>query len=211
MRSSARDSSNIRPAINDGRWHSFGNSGSSAHASQRRNSAGAENSHLAAHSTGVSDARWHSFGPTTGLVGGGSRAVPGFGFRGDGWRGGRFGFGGDWGRGFGWGWGGWGFGFGWPYWGGYWSPYWAFGWDPWWYGPGWYAPLAYPYYPDYSYDWSDNPPPYAPDSWYEDDSAGNYLSAPNANFNTNYDANFNANYDDNHSDLDSDTIPLTSE
>jgi hypothetical protein len=64
--------------------------------------------------------------------------------------------------GFGW---GWGFGFGWPYWGAYWGP---FAWNPWWYypygyDPYWYSPWpAYNYYPDDSYNWSDNPPPFRP-------------------------------------------------
>jgi hypothetical protein len=48
------------------------------------------------------------------------------------------------------------------------------------YNPYWYAPLAYTY-PDYSYDWSDDPPPYRPDSSYEHDSSASYLSTPSAN------------------------------
>ena len=37
------------------------------------------------------------------------------------------------------------------------------GWAAW--NPYWYAPLAYTYdYPDYSSDWSNNPPPYRPDA-----------------------------------------------
>jgi hypothetical protein len=134
----ASRSSNIRPAVADGQWHSFGNSS----ASVRTVSAG--------------------------FVGG---IRPGFGV---GFRGGFGGFGCC---GFGrWGWGGWGFGFGigWPFWG----PYWAFGWDPWWYNPYWYGP-GYDGYADYSYDWSDNPPPYRPDSY-------NSQDAPNANLSPNY-------------------------
>jgi len=203
-RSSARDSSNIRPAINDGQWHSFGNSINSARSSEGRNSAGSENSRFVAHSTGISDSGWRSFGPTrgaSGLVGRSSRGTPGFGWRGNGWRG-------DWHRDWdrGWGWGGWGFAFGWPYWGGYWSPYWAFGWDPWWYGPYWYAPgpvynyyPEYGYYSDYNYDWSDNPPPYRPDS-----SPNSSDGAPASSGSTP-----SPNSDDKRLDLNADTIPLT--
>jgi hypothetical protein len=121
--------SNFHPAINDGQWHSFGNSGS----------------RLGGTSTRVS----------TGFIGRGSVATTGFGWRGNGWRGG-------WGGG--WGWGGWGFGFGWPYWGGGWG----LGWDPWWYDPFWYAPWpAYSYYPDYSWDYDGYDPSYDPP--YRDD------------------------------------------
>jgi hypothetical protein len=153
-------SSNIRPAINDGQWHSFGNSGSSAHTS------------LSAHNAGSYESGFHSFGAARGIA-------PGFGRGVDGWRGG-YGWGRGWGWGGGWGWGVWGFGFGWPYWGGYWGPGWAFGWDPWLYGPYGYGPYGYAWptygYPGYDYDWSDDPPPYRPDASYDYDSPGNYLS-----------------------------------
>ncbi len=125
-----------------------------------------------ARNAGISDGGWHSFGASNrgasraeaGFAGG-ARSAPafdrgGFGFR-DGFRSGwgccRFGFG--------FGWGGWGFGFGWPFWGPYWGPY---AWNPWWYypygyDPYWYSPWpAYNYYPDDSYNWSTNPPPYRP-------------------------------------------------
>jgi len=176
--SSGSRSSNVRPAINDGQWHSFGNAASSG-----RNSGALAHSSLSARNAGISDGGWHSFGPTRGAFGG-----AGFGFRGGAWRGGGPGFG--WRGGCCWdGWG-WGFGFGWPFWSAYWGPGWAFGWDPWWYSPYWYAPLAYSYYPDYSLNWEDNPPPYRPDlsSDYgssDDDSPGynapaSYLPTGNA-------------------------------
>ncbi|MGB8012727.1 MAG: hypothetical protein WCF68_14020 [Terriglobales bacterium] len=171
--SSRTESSNLRPAINDGQWHSFGN-GSSAHSSEHisanssangsarssevRNSGSVAHSSLSAHNGGVADGSWHSFGATRGAPGFVGRT---YGWGHEGWRGG-------------WGWGGWGFGIGWPYWGFYWGPAWAFAWDPWWYGPYWYAPLAYPYYyPDYGYDSYDNPP-YRPDYWSGDNSPANY-------------------------------------
>jgi hypothetical protein len=132
----------------------------------------------------IADGQWHSFGNSSasvrtagaGFVGGGR----GFGV---GFRGG-LGYGccgfGRWGWGGGWGWGGWGFGFGigYPFWGGFWGPYSAF-WSPWWYNPYWYGPASYYNYPDYSYDWSDNPPPYQPDSY-------NSQDAPDANLSPNY-------------------------
>ncbi|MFY9906487.1 MAG: hypothetical protein WBX02_20785 [Terriglobales bacterium] len=127
-----------------------------------------------ARNAGISDGAWHSFAGSrseagfVGTHGGASEFNRGFGFGGYGWRGGWGCCGWGWGGlGFGWGWGVWGFGFGWPYWGwgGFWGPTWAFGWDPYWYNPYWYAPLAYNYdYPDYSYDWSNDPPPYRPDA-----------------------------------------------
>ncbi|HKN70778.1 MAG TPA: hypothetical protein VJX30_07110, partial [Terriglobales bacterium] len=112
---------------------------------------------------GSSEGGWHSFGTSSGasargasgFAGGASRGTPGFAGRDFGGRG--FGLGYGFGRGYGWGWGGWGFGFGWPYWG----FGWGLGWAPWWYNPYWYAPwpaYGYPYYSDYGYDWSDNPP-----------------------------------------------------
>ena len=154
-------SSNIRPAINDGQWHSFGGSSRS--------------SNLVARSTGTTEG-FRSFGSSrgeAGFVGGGFRGA-GFGFRG--------GFGGF---GFGRGccWGGWGFGIGFPYWGFGWGPAWAF-WNPWWYGPYWYGPYyggwsGY-YGSDYGYDdysdvWSSNPPPYR-----QDDSQDNSASQRNS-------------------------------
>jgi len=154
FRSEGNRSSNVRPAIADGQWHSFGNSGSSVRSGEGRNSGGRANSSLSARNVGASDGAWHSFGASSGasdFVGGTARAVPGFGFRGAGWRGGWRGYG--WGGGWDWGWGVWGFGFGWPYWG--------VGWNPWWYDLYRYAPSAYAY-PDYSDDWGDNPP-YRPD------------------------------------------------
>jgi hypothetical protein len=109
------------------------------------------------------------------------RATPGFGRGGYGWGRG-YGWGG------GWGWGGWGFGFGWPYWG----LGWGFGWNPWLYNPYWYAPLAYTYYPDYSYDFYDNPP-YRPDS-NDNDSPTSYLNRPSSSDSSIYgDAGFNLN------------------
>jgi hypothetical protein len=161
--SSRAQSSNVRAAINDGQWHSFGNSGSRA------------NSTLSARNTvgnGISGNGWRSFGSARGgaAFGGGFRGEPGFGFRGGFGRGccfGGFGF---------------GFGFGWPYWGLY-GPAWAFAWDPWWYGPYYYGPWAgygyYPGYVDYSYDWSNNPPPYRPDSSYDNHAQG-YPARPSA-------------------------------
>jgi hypothetical protein len=103
-------SANIRPAINDGQWHSFGNAGST------RASASTANSSLVAHSTGFNGG-FRSFGgePRFGIGGG---------FRG-GWGG--FGFG------FGWGWG-------WPYWGpawAFWDPWWY---SPYWHSPYSYGP-----------------------------------------------------------------------
>lgn len=115
-----------------------------------------------ARNAGISGAGWHSFGSSNiasrgeaGFVG--ARSTPAFDRGFHGWRGG---WRGGWGR------GGWGFGFGWPYWG----LGWGFGWDPWWYNPYgydpyWYSPYpAYNYYPDESYNWSDNPPPFRPDA-----------------------------------------------
>ena len=171
-------SSNFRAAINDGQWHSFDNSGSSARWNEGRNSGGLRNSSLSARNAGISDGAWHSFGASRGMsgfAGGASRPAPGFGRVVDGWRGG---WGGGWGWGRGW---GWGFGFGWPYWGGYWGPGWAFAWDPWWYAPYGYAWPAYTTYPDYSYDWSDDPPPYRPDASYNSDSPGSHLSTTSSN------------------------------
>lgn len=177
--SSSRSSSNLRPAINDGQWHSFGNA-----ASASRNSAGSKNSTLMARNAGIADGGWHSFGASNrgalrteaGFVGG-ARGVPAFNHGGFGFRGG---WGGGWGccrLGFGWGWGGWGFGFGWPYWG--------FAWNPWWYGPYgyydpyWYSPWpAYNYYPDDSYNWSTNPPPYRPSD--DNTQPANYPIRPGA-------------------------------
>jgi len=38
-------------------------------------------------------------------------------------------------------------------------------WDPYWYNPYWYARWPTPTtIPDYSLDWSNNPPPYRPDA-----------------------------------------------
>lgn len=186
-------SSNLPAAVNDGQWHSFGNggsptrssTGSSPRFSEGRNSGVAANSSLSSRNAGISDGAWHSFGwtstgptrGTSGFTGGASRPVPSFGRIGNGWRGG-------WGRGYGWGsgwgWGG-GWGFGWPYWG----FGWGFGWDPWFYDPFWYVPSpAYYYYPDYGpdYDWSDNPPPYRPDSAHDPDSQGSYRSTPSSTY-----------------------------
>jgi hypothetical protein len=195
---SSRTESNLRPAIRDGQWHSFGNSagsergsrssaGTSTRSSEARNSGGLANSSLSARNTAISDGAWHSFGRSsvglsrgeTGFVGGASRAAHGFGWGGNGWRGG-------WGRGYGWG-GLWGGGFGWPFWGGYWGPGWGFGWDPWWYGPYWYAPSPayYSYYPGYgpySFDWSDNPPPYRPEAAADRDSQGSDRNTPSLTY-----------------------------
>jgi hypothetical protein len=126
---------------------------------------------------GTSDAGWRSFGGSrgeAGFVGGARPAFGGFGFRG--------GFGG-WGCcriGFGFGWGGFGFGFGWPFWGAYWGPY---AWAPWYYpygyDPYWYSPWpAYNYYPDDSYNWSNNPPPYRPAD--DNNQPANYSTTPGA-------------------------------
>ena len=128
----------------------------------------------------INDGQWHSFGSTnasarfgSGFVGGTSRTIPGFGWGGRGWGGGR-------GRGCCW--GGWGFGFGGPYWGAYWGPAWGFGWNPWWYSPYWgydayWLGTPYAYYPDYSYDWSDNPP-YRSDPSPDNGSKGKGKTAP---------------------------------
>ncbi len=149
--------SNIRPAIADGQWHSFGNAGGMAR------SVG---------TPGFGGVRGANLGWTGGFRGG--------------WGGGR------------WGGGGWGFGV-WPYWG----PYWAFGWNPWlynpyWYSPYWYGPSSYYDYSDYSYDWSDDPPPYRPDSY-------NSQDAPDANLSPNYhldsSSNDNRNNEDRQLDL----------
>jgi len=165
--------------------------------SEGRNSGGSANTSLSARNAGSSEGGWHSFALSSGasargasgFVGGASRVTPGFGGRGYGWGGGY-----GWGRGYGWGWGGWGFGFGWPYWG----FGWGLGWAPWWYNPYWYAPwpaYGYPYYSDYWYDWSDDPPPYRPDSSpnssYDPDSQGSSLITPSLN------------YDDDHFNLNS--------
>jgi hypothetical protein len=136
-------------------------------------------SHSANIRPAINDGQWHSFGSASGVAGGTFRGTPGFG-RGYGWGGGY-----GWGRGWGccgsWGWGGWGFGFGWPYWG------WGLAWNPWWYNPYWYAPWpASYYYPYYGYDWSDNPPPYRPDSASDDDSNASYPGTPGTD-----DGNFN--------------------
>jgi len=48
--------------------------------------------------------------------------------------------------------------------------------------------LAYTY-PDYSYDWSDNPPPYRPDLWYDYDSSASYLSTPISNDDNDFNLN----------------------
>jgi hypothetical protein len=201
--SSGDRSSNIRPAINDGQWHSFGNAGSSARSNAGRNSGSSANSSLSARNAGSVEGGWHSFGPSRGAPsfgGGPLRGAPGFGRGGDGWRGGWRGN--DWDRG--WGWGGWGFGVGWPFWGFYWGPAWAFGWDPWWYGSYGYGPwpaYSYYHYPDYSYDWSDNPPPYRPDSSpnlsYDRDPSANSLDP----INSDHSFNHSSNYEDNHFNL----------
>ena len=174
FRSEGNRSSNVRPAIADGQWHSFGNSGSSARLGEGRNSAGLTNSGLSARNAGSPDGGWHSFGSSRGAASGFSRGGDGWrgGRGGDGWRGGWHGdhWRGGWGWDHGWGWG-WGVGFGWPYCCGYWAPGWTFGADPWLYDPYGYA------YPDYyGYDWSDNPPPYRPDTSDNYDSPGDYLS-----------------------------------
>jgi hypothetical protein len=162
---SRSQASNIRPAINDGQWHSFG---SPATSSTRT----------------VASAGWNSFGSnraTAGFAGGGFRG--GFG----GYSG--FGFRGGYGWGGGWGWGGLGFGFGWPYWGFGWGPAWGYAWNPWWYGPYSYGPYGYGGWPGYNYGynsvyddysdvWSTNPPPYrAPDASQDNSNAsqGNNL------------------------------------
>jgi hypothetical protein len=177
--SARAQASNIRPAINDGQWHSFGNGSTSAHSSQARGSAAVANSTLVAHNTiGSIGNGWRSFGGNTGFVSGGFRGIRGFG--GYGW--GRGCCWGGWGWG-GWGWGGgWAFGIGWPFWGFYWGPAWGWGlWGPWAYGPYWYGPYGYgaywygPYgydtaYDDYSDVWSSNPPPYRPPDARQDNS-----------------------------------------
>jgi hypothetical protein len=88
--------SNVRPAINDGQWHSFGSSGNRLSGASPRVAAS--------------------------LVGRASGIAPGFAWRGNGWRGGWPAFG--WGRGWGWGWG-FGFGWPWwgGSWG-LWNPWW---------------------------------------------------------------------------------------
>ena len=59
-------SSNFRSATNDGRWHSFGNAGSSSRFSGGRNSGNFASSGLCAHNGGRSDGGWRSFGPSRG-------------------------------------------------------------------------------------------------------------------------------------------------
>jgi hypothetical protein len=49
-------------------------------------------------------------------------------------------------------------------------------------------------YPDYSYNWDDNPPPYNPDSAYNHDSPGSSLSTPSSNYPS-------SSYDDSHFNL----------
>lgn len=188
-------SSNIHAAINDGQWHSFGGSTAKQQSASGPPRSGSSNTNLVARTSGTSDANGHGFGAArdssvkqvssangsgfsrTGFNGGGSRS--GFGFRGGCcWRSG-FGYG----RGF----GGWGLGFGFGY------PFWAFGWDPWWYNPFWYGPYwnayGYGYYPgyngylDYSDDWSNNPPPYRPGSWPDQQANSNDANGNNANGN----------------------------
>jgi hypothetical protein len=177
-RSSSAASSNIRPAINDGQWHSFGNGSASA----RTASAGSANSNLVAHNTGFSRGSGYF---------GGVRGEPGFGVRG-GYGGYGFGRGYGWGGGWGGGWGWGGLGFGWPYWG----PAWAFGWSPW-YNPYWYGWPGYGY-SNYWYD----APPYRSDvsndpSYDNGDNAGDnnedsptaYLKRPSSSDSPSYDAN----------------------
>jgi hypothetical protein len=209
--SSAERSSNYRAAINDGQWHSFANQGSSSRGGEGRSSIGhsstvsnsgartsaqSEHATLSARNTGISDGAWHSFGTSRGASGSVSTAHVAPGWHGNGWGGGWHGNGwGGW-HGHAWGccyagWGGWGFGL---YWG-FWGPTWGFGWSPWysayWYNPYWYSPYGYsPWaygYPDYSYDWSTNPPPYAPipssdNSSVDTDSPGNYVMAPSPDY-----------------------------
>ncbi|MGD0793040.1 MAG: hypothetical protein ABR920_14840 [Terriglobales bacterium] len=74
--------------------------------------------------------------------------------------------------------------------------------DPYWYG-AWPAYGYYPYYSDYWYDWSDNPPPYRPDSSYDPDPSASYLSTPNSNPSSNP----SSNYDDNHFNLNPGSSP----
>jgi hypothetical protein len=166
--STRSESANIRPAINDGQWHSFGNSRGSARLGAGRNPGDSANSNLVAHNTVGTEGGWRSFG-SVGSVRGEASFIGGGGFRGAG-----FGFRGGYGRGCCWGGLGFGFGIGWPYWGFGWGPAWAF-WNPWWYGPYYYGPYWYGAWPgynygyDYSYDdysdmWSTNPPPYRPDA-----------------------------------------------
>ena len=130
--------SNVRAAINDGQWHSFGSSGNSARTS------------LSARNIGGEAGGWHSFGGT-GFAGVGFHGYPGYG-----WRGGCCGFG----------WGGFGFGYGLGVWDSAWDGLIGAGvrgttltgmtllli---------WYPPLAYPDYDNYS--WDDSAPPYRPD------------------------------------------------
>ncbi|MGH9545123.1 MAG: hypothetical protein ACRD23_07890 [Terriglobales bacterium] len=59
-------SSNFHSAINDGHWHSFGNTGGSARSSAGRTSGNFAASGLSAHNRGSFDGGWHSFGPSRG-------------------------------------------------------------------------------------------------------------------------------------------------
>jgi hypothetical protein len=189
-------SSNIHPAVNDGQWHSFGNAGNSARSGQAQNVRGSANGTLSAHNDGFADGNWHSFSSSSGVTsrsGFAGGVSHGYGWSGgNGWHGG-YGWGGYGWRGYGYGggccWGGWawGFGLGGPYWG----PYWGFAWSPYWYSPYWYNPYWYgtaydPAY--YSYDWSDNPPPYRPDSQASQND-------PNANLSPNFGIGAGANGD----------------
>jgi hypothetical protein len=162
--------SNLPAAVNDGQWHSFGNSArasagtvGAAHVSTPLTSnLVARNASLAGGGHSLATPR------TSAAFVNGSAGFHSFRFRGAGFRGG-WGFRGGccWG-------GGWAFGIGWPYWGFYWGPGWGYAWDPWWYGPyGYNAWPGYSYYsyPDYGDDWSDNPPPYQPDV-YQDNGGG---------------------------------------
>jgi hypothetical protein len=75
------------------------------------------------------------------------------------------------------------------------------------YGPYWYGAWpAYSYYPNYSYDWSDNPPPYRPNSSpnsYNDRDPSASLNPPNSDHSSNY----SSDYDDNHFNLNPDSSP----
>jgi hypothetical protein len=146
--SGVNHASNIRPAINDGQWHSFGSTNASA-----RGASG----FVGGNPRAIPGFGWG------GRAWGGSRGWGGGWGRGCCWGGFGFGFGGSY-----WGayWGpGWGFGWN-PWW---YNPYW--GYDAYWLGP------PYAYYSDYSYDWSDNPP-YRSDPSQDKGAKGKGKTAP---------------------------------
>jgi hypothetical protein len=72
------------------------------------------------------------------------------------------------------------------------------------YGPYGYAAWPAYAYPDYDY-WSDNPPPYRPDSAYDSGSPGNYPSAPSSNDDSGFNLNGGASVSNSGSDQNGQT------